>query len=64
MPALDLVFVMNWSINLNSGGWLIFEHHFDQSERALEMLINAGFLEVNFKNDFQGIRRFAMGRHP
>jgi len=57
--------IINGAINcLSSGGWLIFEHHFDQSERALEMLLNAGFLEVNFKNDFQGIRRFAIGRHP
>ncbi len=47
---------------LASGGWLIFEHHFDQSERALEMLRKAGFLEVNFKYDFEGIKRFALGR--
>ena len=49
---------------LSSGGWLIFEHHFDQSDRALEMLTNAGFLEVDFENDLEGNKRFAIGRHP
>ena len=57
--------VIDGAINcLSSGGWLIFEHHFDQSERALEMLVKAGFVEVSFQNDLQGIRRFAMGRQP
>ncbi len=57
--------VIDGAINcLSSGGWLIFEHHFDQSERALEMLVKAGFVEVSYQNDLQGIRRFAMGRQP
>ncbi len=49
---------------LSSGGWLIFEHHFDQSDMALAMMINAGFLNVEFEKDLQGIRRFAFGRNP
>ncbi len=49
---------------LSSGGWLMFEHHYDQSNRALEMLIHEGFFEVDFANDLEGIRRFALGRNP
>ena len=49
---------------LSSGGWLIFEHHYDQSDQALELLDKEGFNDVSFRNDFQGVKRFAMGRHP
>ncbi len=47
---------------LSSGGWLIFEHNYNQSERSLELLIEAGFEEVDFKRDLDGIKRFALGR--
>nr|WP_143703363.1 peptide chain release factor N(5)-glutamine methyltransferase [Prochlorococcus marinus] len=47
---------------LGTGGWLIFEHHYDQSERLLNELIANGFKEVNFENDLEGVRRFAIGR--
>ena len=57
--------IIQGSINhLSPGGWLIFEHHFDQSDRALDLLIKAGFIEVDFKRDLQGIKRFALGRKP
>ena len=49
---------------LSSGGWLIFEHHHDKSDQALELLDKHGFDDVSFRNDFQGVKRFAMGRHP
>ena len=49
---------------LCSGGWLIFEHHYDQSDRALKLLIENGYESVSYENDLQGIKRFAMGRHP
>ncbi|KGG13037.1 MULTISPECIES: peptide chain release factor N(5)-glutamine methyltransferase [Prochlorococcus] len=49
---------------LCSGGWLIFEHHFDQSQRALDYLLEAGLVEVDFQKDIEGVRRFAFGRHP
>ncbi len=47
---------------LRKGGWLIFEHHHDQSERALKYLIENGFDQVDFQKDLEGVRRFAMGR--
>tara|TARA_Y100001968_G_scaffold315285_1_gene341703 strand:+ start:625 stop:1497 length:873 start_codon:yes stop_codon:yes gene_type:complete len=48
---------------LRSGGWLIFEHHHDQSEKALQLLKDCGFKDVSFENDFRGVKRFAMGRN-
>ena len=45
-----------------SGGWLIFEHHFDQSDKAMQLLVDFGFKSVSFRKDLNGIRRFAMGR--
>tara|TARA_Y100001968_G_scaffold321662_1_gene356456 strand:- start:3405 stop:4277 length:873 start_codon:yes stop_codon:yes gene_type:complete len=50
--------------SLCSGGWLIFEHHHDQSERALKLLIENDYENVSFANDLEGIKRFAMGSHP
>ncbi len=49
---------------LKRKGFLIFEHHYDQSEKALKLLLENGFEEVAFHNDLDGVRRFAIGRHP
>ncbi|KGG16600.1 Methylase of polypeptide chain release factor [Prochlorococcus sp. MIT 0602] len=48
---------------LSSGGWMMFEHNFDQSEKALKILTEAGFVDVDFATDLEGIRRFALARH-
>ncbi len=52
------------SQGLKPGGWLIFEHHYDQSQKALECLDQQGFVEVSFEKDLDGVRRFALGRLP
>tara|TARA_Y100001968_G_scaffold333675_1_gene398253 strand:+ start:722 stop:1594 length:873 start_codon:yes stop_codon:yes gene_type:complete len=49
---------------LRAGGWLIFEHHFDQSEKVMNLLLDSGFKDVDYENDLQGIPRFAIGRKP
>ena len=49
---------------LTSGGWLMLEHHYDQSEKVLELMNNEGLEEVAFEKDLNGIRRFAIGRRP
>jgi len=49
---------------LASEGWLIFEHHYDQSEKALDLLAKEGFKEIDFYNDLENIRRFAVGKCP
>ncbi len=46
------------------GGWLILEHHFDQSESVMEIMHQNGLEEVTYKNDLQGISRFAIARRP
>ena len=47
---------------LCSGGWLIFEHHYDQSDKALELMAEYGFKDVSYRNDLNSVKRFAMGR--
>ena len=49
---------------LASQGWLILEHHHDQSEDVLALMKKHGLLEVTYEVDLQGIRRFAIGRNP
>ena len=48
---------------LCKGGWLILEHHHDQSENIINLMKSiAGIEEVSFENDLNGIKRFAMCR--
>ncbi len=49
---------------LAKDGWLLLEHHHDQSDSVLELMIRSGLKEVDFQTDLQGIKRFAFGRHP
>ena len=50
------------SIGLNSGGWLILEHHYDQSERIIDLMKKTGMTEVSSEKDLSGIRRYAICR--
>ncbi len=45
-------------------GWLMLEHHHDQSEFVLDLMIQAGLEEVSFEKDLNGVRRFALGQKP
>lgn len=45
---------------LSPGGWLILEHHHDQSEKVIKLMKNKGLDEVSFANDLNGVKRFAM----
>ena len=47
---------------LAPGGWLLLEHHHDQSEAVLELMANAGLHDVQAAQDLEGIRRFALAR--
>ena len=47
---------------LNPGGWLLFEHGFDQAGRAGELLRGAGFVEVHNFADLQGHVRVSGGQ--
>lgn len=47
---------------LAPGGWLLLEHHHDQSEAVAELLGRAGLVEHQVRCDLEGQRRFAMAR--
>ncbi len=46
---------------LNTGGWLLFEHGYDQSEAAQALLMEAGFRQVASFADLQGHLRASGG---
>jgi release factor glutamine methyltransferase len=50
--------------HLASGGWLLFEHGYDQAARCRELLKQTGFGEVQSWRDLAGIERVSGGRVP
>jgi len=54
--------ILGASNALAEGGWLILEHHYDQSEKIIEFMENIGMEEVSFEKDLSGIRRYAICR--
>ncbi len=50
------------SHGLAKGGWLILEHHYDQSEKITNIMKNIGMEEVSFEKDLSGIKRYACCR--
>jgi len=50
--------------HLNPGGWLLFEHGYDQAERARELLLLEGYAEVFSARDLAGIERVSGGTIP
>jgi len=48
--------------HLHSGGWLMFEHGYDQAERVRRLLQQSGFSEVSSACDLAGIERVTVGR--
>lgn len=50
--------------HLAPGGWLLLEHHHDQSSAVLDLLTAAGLERAQAHRDLEGIWRFASGRRP
>ena len=48
--------------HLHPGGWLLFEHGYDQAGRVRELLGAAGYTEVFSARDLAGIERVSGGR--
>lgn len=48
--------------HLTAGGWLMFEHGYDQAARVRELLAEAGFAEVFSARDLAGIERVSGGQ--
>jgi release factor glutamine methyltransferase len=49
---------------LVDGGWLMFEHGWEQGSATRQVLQNAGFLEIETLKDLQGHERVTVGENP
>lgn len=49
---------------LAPGGWLLIEHHHDQSEAVLQLMKRAGLEQLTAATDLGRIQRFAIGQRP
>ena len=52
--------IVGASLGLANGGWLILEHHYDQSEKIINFMRDIGMEEVHFEKDLSGIKRYAI----
>ena len=50
--------------HLNAGGWLMLEHGFDQAQAVRELLLAAGYAQVESRKDLGGHERITLGRLP
>ena len=50
--------------HLNAGGWLMLEHGYDQSSAVRELLLVAGYAQVESRKDLGGHERITLGRLP
>ena len=49
---------------LKAGGWLIFEHGWDQAADVAQLMQSAGFVQVQHRQDLAGIERCTGGQWP
>jgi release factor glutamine methyltransferase len=49
---------------LAPGGWLLLEHHHDQSARVLNLVAAQGMVDGQSHQDLEGHRRFIVARRP
>ena len=54
--------IIGASHGLAKGGWLIIEHHYDQSGKIIKCMKDIGMKEVYFEKDLNGIKRYAICR--
>ena len=47
---------------LSPGGWILLEHHHDQSDAVLALLKAAGLRLIRAARDLEGVNRFALAR--
>lgn len=47
---------------LNRGGWLLFEHGFDQGAALRKLLTDSGYIQVESRCDLQGHERVTLGQ--
>ena len=56
------IIVANAPAYLREGGWLLFEHGYEQAKVCRDLLLDAGFGEVISRADIAGLPRVAGGR--
>jgi release factor glutamine methyltransferase len=49
---------------LAPGGWLLIEHHHDQSEAVLDLCVASGLSRCQTVRDLQGVSRFVCAQRP
>ena len=49
---------------LKAGGWLVFEHGWDQADDVAQLMREAGFFQVQHRRDLAGIERCTGGQWP
>ena len=49
---------------LNSDGWLMFEHGYDQAGRVAELMAERGFIQISHVQDIAGTLRVTFGTMP
>lgn len=49
---------------LAPGGWLLVEHHHDQSDAVIALYEGEGLVQVGVHRDLEGRSRFVVGRRP
>lgn len=50
--------------HLETGGWLMLEHGYDQADAVRDLLQTQGFTEVHSRQDLGGHERISLGRLP
>jgi len=61
MACIDSI-VASAHAHLVSGGWLLFEHGYDQASRCRNLLQRTGFQQVTSRRDLAGIERISGGQ--
>ncbi|MBN1379834.1 MAG: peptide chain release factor N(5)-glutamine methyltransferase [Gammaproteobacteria bacterium] len=51
-------------LRLKKNGWIIFELGYDQADRVIDLVYNAGYNYILFKKDLAGIKRHCIAHRP
>lgn len=61
----DIEYITSQAVGvLKSGGWLLFEHGYQQAEAVMQLLLDAGFVDGRTIHDMAGHGRVTLGRRP
>ena len=59
----DIKIIVSQSpVYLNSNGWLLIEHGYNQGQAVRDLMLSSGFSEVSTKQDYNELDRVTLGR--